>query len=256
MNRFFYTSDKDTKTKTGIYIIKNNVSNKVYIGSAFHLSNRCSIHKHSLIKNKHHSKHLQNFYNKHPEAIFYFEVLEIVQNREDLKEREQYYLDLFKSYDGINGFNICQFAGSTMGRKSTPEAIAKMKATWVKMGGHPALGNIFENRRGVPLTEETKQKIREKLSGENSVNWGKKRSKEHMIGTTRTCCKPVDIIDEDGNILRTFYSAKEAKRILGTDSSSIKRVCCGQEKRVKGYRFQYSKLTYDEIMEMRKSNPI
>lgn len=255
MNRFFYTSENDTKTKTGIYIIRNNVSNKVYIGSAFNLSNRCSVHKNSLIKNKHHSKHFQNFYNKYSEAIFYFEVLEVVESREDLKDREQYYLDLFKSYDKVNGFNICQFAGNTTGRKGTPESIAKMKATWAKMGGHPALGHVPKHK-GMPLSEETKRKISEKLSGESNVHRGKKRPKEHMIGTTRTCCKPVDIIDESGNILRTFYSAKEAKRILGTDSSSIKRVCCGEEKRVKGYRFQYSKYTYDEIMEMRKSNPI
>ena len=113
-------------TQSGIYIIKNLVNNKVYVGSAFNLSNRFSTHKYRLRRNKHRNKHLQSAYNLYGERNFLFEVLEFVENKEDILEREQYYLDLFSCYDRNKGYNICKTAGNTAGVLPSKETRKKM----------------------------------------------------------------------------------------------------------------------------------
>jgi hypothetical protein len=95
----------------GIYIIKNKINNKVYIGSTTrNFIKRWSIHKVLLRKNKHHSLRLQNSWNKHGENNFSFEVLEIIENKEIIIERENYYLNFYKSYEKQYGYNICKTA--------------------------------------------------------------------------------------------------------------------------------------------------
>lgn len=52
---------------------------------------------------------------------FTLEILEYC-NEENILEREQYYMDLFKPE-----YNIVEIAGSTLGYKHTPESLAKMR---------------------------------------------------------------------------------------------------------------------------------
>lgn len=104
--------------KSGIYIIRNSVNSKIYIGSASCLYSRRRDHLKSLKNGSHKNLHLLNHYKKYGEC-FYFEVIELC-NQESLIEREQYYIDLFKSYNN-NGFNICRKAGSLLGYRHTEE---------------------------------------------------------------------------------------------------------------------------------------
>ena len=108
--------------KSGIYHIKNKTNNKKYIGSAIDLKSRFRTHVYNLKNNLHHSKHLQNAWNKYGSENFEFVILECVE-KEKLIEREQYYLDLFKSYR--EEYNSCPVAGSPLGTKQSPETIMK-----------------------------------------------------------------------------------------------------------------------------------
>jgi hypothetical protein len=47
-----------------------------------------------------------------------FEIVEIVENKENLIKREQYYIDSINPF-----FNICMIAGSSLGRKKPLEKI-------------------------------------------------------------------------------------------------------------------------------------
>jgi len=60
---------------SGIYIIRNIESGKVYIGSAVKLNKRKSDHFSELQSGKHHNQHLQNAYNKYGVDAFEFAVL-------------------------------------------------------------------------------------------------------------------------------------------------------------------------------------
>jgi group I intron endonuclease len=67
---------------SGIYIILNTVTKDCYIGSAVNFRKRWNNHKSDLVKNKHHSKIMQNSYNKHGN-VFEYSIL-LFCSKEDL----------------------------------------------------------------------------------------------------------------------------------------------------------------------------
>lgn len=103
-----------------IYIIRCYKSIKVYIGSAVNFEDRKNCHLHLLRNNKHQAK-LQNAFNKYGKENFIFEILEFVEDKSKLIEREQYYLDTLvfaakkdNRFDELS-YNICRKAGSRLG---------------------------------------------------------------------------------------------------------------------------------------------
>lgn len=89
----------------GIYKITNKSDNKSYIGSSLNLSDREYKHFWQLKKNSHNNNHLQNSFNKFGESDFKFEILEIC-NPSELIEKENYYINYFKSNLPEFGFNM------------------------------------------------------------------------------------------------------------------------------------------------------
>ena len=78
------------KNKSGIYIL--SINNKKYIGSSIDLNDRILTHLSLLKRNKHHSNYLQNLYNKY--NTLDFDILEIVEETNNLLEREKYYINI------------------------------------------------------------------------------------------------------------------------------------------------------------------
>lgn len=77
----------------GIYKIKNVVTGQLYIGSSTDLHRRSNDHFSALRKNKGRHPRLQESWNQYGETAFVFEVMEIVHNPENLREREQFWID-------------------------------------------------------------------------------------------------------------------------------------------------------------------
>ena len=113
--------------KSGIYSIANTSNGKCYIGSAVSIENRWAVHRHGLNRGIHHSVALQRAWEKYGPEMFKFEVLEYVQELSKLVEREQYWIDCYITV-GLDGYNICKQAGSSMGRKFSEAAKEKMRA--------------------------------------------------------------------------------------------------------------------------------
>ena len=135
----------------GIYLIKNTINDKIYVGSSDDIDNRWRNHKTFLANNNHHSIHLQNAWQKYGERAFIFEIIELISDKERLLEREQYYLDLYCSYEQENGYNISKFSFSPMkGRKHTEETKK-----------HLSINNSGDKHwaYGKHLSEEHKNKI-------------------------------------------------------------------------------------------------
>ncbi len=91
----FSANQEVCNNRSGIYAIVNLKTEKFYIGSAVKLNSRKSLHLNQLRKGKHHSKYLQNSYNKHGEECFIFKVLEYVEDENNLLKIEQKYLDIY-----------------------------------------------------------------------------------------------------------------------------------------------------------------
>lgn len=109
---------------TGVYQIKNVITNDIYVGSCSHKNGfklRWSNHIRSLKKGTHHSIILQRAWNKYGEQNFKFEILEQCESEKCI-ELEQYYFDALSPK-----YNVLKVAGSSLGRKLTLEHIEKLK---------------------------------------------------------------------------------------------------------------------------------
>jgi group I intron endonuclease len=125
------------------------VDDRFYIGSATNFKNRWKVHKCDLLKNKHHSIHLQRFVNKHGISSLDFLILEYCEVTE-LLTREQYYLDVFAPK-----FNCSKIAGNAfLGNKN-----------WV-------------NRKH---TDESKKKMRDAKLGKPSLRVGKTHTENSIM---------------------------------------------------------------------------
>lgn len=124
--------------KTGVYIFKNNVNNKCYIGSTVvSFEKRMMHHLYHLKNGKHKNSHFQSAWNKYGENNFEFDILEICEKSQCLV-REQYYLDtILHAKEFINktsdeflekGYNINPLASGTP--NLSKETIDKRKTTF------------------------------------------------------------------------------------------------------------------------------
>lgn len=99
------------KNKSGIYVIKNTINGKEYIGSAISLYNRFHTHKCQLINRTHSNNKLLRSYKKYGDESFVFEIIELCEKK-DLIIREQFWIDTKTPV-----LNICKIAGNTLGFK-------------------------------------------------------------------------------------------------------------------------------------------
>jgi group I intron endonuclease len=107
---------------SGVYAIRNSVNNKQYIGSSVCLRKRRSEHFSQLKCNCHGNRKLQNAWNKYCARSFVFEILEIVDDRNELIVREQFWIDKTNAVDF--GYNILPKAYSALGIKHGPPSEA------------------------------------------------------------------------------------------------------------------------------------
>lgn len=91
----------------GVYKIVHIPTGLYYLGSTHHFKKRFFMHRRELRAGRHCNPKLQNFWIVKPENDFEFRIVEITDN---LLNREQYYLDLWKPYQRKVGFNVRQTA--------------------------------------------------------------------------------------------------------------------------------------------------
>ena len=58
-------------------------------------------------KDNHNNKKMQGAFNKYGKEIFSFKVVEIIDNKEDLRDREIFWANRFNVFDIDEGFNLC-----------------------------------------------------------------------------------------------------------------------------------------------------
>ena len=176
--------------KSGIYKIINKINGKFYIGSSNNIKRRWSHHKTSLRSGIHTNIHLQNSYDKHGEDQFEFVLFEEVKVI-NLLAKEQEYLD--EAFGGDREiYNISRVAGSPM--------------------------------TGRNHTEEVKQLLSEKLSGENHPHYGKPVSKEWRRKISKANKKFTD--EQEASFRKRWLSGETKGSIakeIGVHTTTITR---------------------------------
>jgi group I intron endonuclease len=140
---------------SGIYAIVNRITNDMYIGSAVNMTRRWTVHKHHLKHGTHHCVHLQNSYDKHTSTAFDFDIVEFVDDKSRLINREQVWIDFFKPK-----YNKRKIADSCLGIKRSAESRAKMSAAQTGKKQSPeVIAKRAEALRGKPRPDHVKAKI-------------------------------------------------------------------------------------------------
>jgi hypothetical protein len=163
----------------GIYIIKNTINNKVYVGSSQDIKRRFYLHKHYLNKKQHANIHLQTAWDLYGGDNFTFEILELISDKNLLADKEVYYINYYSSINREKGYNICQDTTAPMrSRTHSSESIEKMKKAKIGKnnsfyGKHHSIETkekISIAKKGVRLSEEIKNKIISKSLFQNGEN--------------------------------------------------------------------------------------
>lgn len=127
---------KENSKDSGIYIIRNTITDKIYIGSTTYFRLRYNKHFFELSSGKHPSKHLLSSYRKYGKNSFTFEVLEIIKPElfrtkelfeKHIVERENYFINKYKSNKNIFGYNLRISAETNRGIKHSSEALTRIK---------------------------------------------------------------------------------------------------------------------------------
>jgi len=158
--------EKLEKITSGIYSITNIANNKIYIGSAVNLTRRWKHHIKDLKNKTHRNILLQRTYDKYGIEIFEFKVIERVQDKSKLLEREGYWMDKLECHDRDKGYNLLKTPTSQFGIKRSEEAKLNMKGI----------------NKGFKHTSETKAKMAAAKLGTKQSDEHKRKRSEALKG--------------------------------------------------------------------------
>lgn len=165
-----------------IYKVTNTLNQKVYIGQTIKSLNvRWSTHGYRT-KNT----YFANSIRRYGKENFIIEEIDRASNREELNEKEVYWIQFYDSTNKDKGYNIEPGGGS---HKKSPETIEKHRIgslgrkpppiteeTRVKM----QLAQLGKKRK--PFTEEHKEKMRQKALGRKHTPESKEKMRLYRTG--------------------------------------------------------------------------
>ena len=94
------------KNIKGIYIVFNILDKKGYVGQSINLYKRRNNHIAELRRNNHPNIYLQRSWNKYGKKNFIVYILEIIDDINNLNEKELYYIKLLETRTNTHGYNM------------------------------------------------------------------------------------------------------------------------------------------------------
>jgi len=144
-----------------IYKITNKINGKIYIGQTKG-DKDARFDKHCAQKN---CIAIHNAIKKYGRENFTIDEIEKnIKTKKDLNDREIYYISYYNSTDPKIGYNIC------LGGEGGPIMTGKNHPNWGK--SNPKLSELNKNRKGIPLSEDRKEKMSQRFSGPGNPRFG------------------------------------------------------------------------------------
>jgi group I intron endonuclease len=230
--------------RPGVYKITNLKNGRLYVGGSVDIAKRIWAHKTTLKRNENKNKPMQEDFNICGMSAFDFSVIEFVDDKSKVIEREQHWIVTLNA--ATNGYNMAPNAGPVTGIKRSDETKVRLSAS---LKGRPMLPEVREKLRianiGRKHSAEEIEKRASALRGRHisdahkaalsAAMKGKKKSPEHV---------------EKMRGLRPTEESKEKNRQahLGMKASSEtrKKISESNMGRVQ------SKLTISRMIETRK----
>lgn len=240
------------KIKSAIYSITNLITLKFYIGSAVNYKRRWSLHVRDLNTKTHSNSKLQRAWDKYGSENFEFKVIEYVQDKLNLLEIEQKYLDCLEAVD--KGYNICRIAGSCLGVKRNAQALKNLKASHTpevrekraaKLRGFKHSDESRAAMKEAQNREETRVKRVASLTGRKMSADAVHKSSIGRVGQKRSDESRILMADKaskftyaqyttTGDFVHLWVSARDLRE-AGYDYVQISKVCNGKAKHHKGF---------------------
>lgn len=249
----------ETDDNFSVYIHQNKINGKRYVG----ITGRSPSERWSGGNGYYRNKHFYSSIQLYGWDAFEHVVVASGISEEAACNMERELIQKYNTTDPQFGYNH-DYGGSGVGKltEETKQKLSKMHT-------------------GMRLSEETKNKIREKRLGPKNPNYGKhlpeetrkkiseankgkklsqeqkdKIGKDHSIETHQ--------YDKSGKYIATFPSAHEAERSLNIDADCIQHCCTGLHKTAGGYIWRYSNdqfvsgcdLPQEEVLKARRFNVI
>jgi group I intron endonuclease len=258
-----------------VYTIINTVTGGEYIGSTVNFKSRKSKHLKDLNRNIHHSKYLQNYWNKYGSDAFEFIIIERVDDSSKLLEREQFNIDNSNSI-----YNTCKVAGSPLGIKRSQETKNKISKSntgrkftkdqlerrsksqsgenhYLYNSAMPdctkkkisnTLASRFKNKENHPrynknLSNKSKKKISEGLkeyfNNNKHHNSGKNVDAAVKQKISNKLKKPINQYAMCGKLIKEWDSIKDASSNLGIREASIRDCCKNRRPNYSNYIWKF-----------------
>lgn len=228
-----------------IYLIKNRINQKVYIGKTISsFEKRMRSHKSDSNTRKH--TVISRAIRKYGWNNFDFSVLEDgIQSVDLMNKKEREYIVKFDSTNPSKGYNITMGGDGGLGMngikngmfgKKRPDLSLRNKSNTGKHLSKEQRQKISESNKNKKHSESSKKimsEVREKAW--RSGKYNNSKFGQHTIGVTpkwvtvRVRCVELDMI---------FESLREAADFIGGVHSNISSVLSGRLKTYKGYTFE------------------
>lgn len=212
-----------------VYMYKNIINDKIYIGQTIHEKRRKREHELSGILGNEYL--FSRAIKKYGFQNFTYQVLfRIDGNGKDVQDRlnffEKYYIKKFKSSNLDFGYNLVEGGNSSLGWVPSEETKAKIKRNHanVKKENHPMWGKHH--------SEETKRKISEANKKYIPTEETKRKISFANLGKTakQILCVETEII---------YDSVIYASQSTGIGYSNLKKCAQGHNKTAGGYHWKY-----------------
>lgn len=228
----------------GIYIIKNKINDKVYVGQSVDIKARWYAHKRSAKKETDQSANTQihTAMREYGTENFYLEVLELCDYSK-LSEREIYWIKKYNSYE--NGYNMTRGGESCLGETNgrallTEEMVREIRAAY---GNKIPFKEVYEkykntiSKRGLQKVwhcEAWKNVMIEVYTDENR-QWHTTQAKRHQDGNKnlgfnnqqRACSEKE--IEKMRQLRKEGLSYKKIGEIVNRSSAVVRKYCLFQE---------------------------
>lgn len=97
-----YLGDKHLRT---IYVIKNTINNRMYVGCSTNYSERMNVHFRNLRGQRHPIDEMQDDFNKYGEKAFVCQIIRECYDKKEASRVEAFYMSLLKTHDHAHGYN-------------------------------------------------------------------------------------------------------------------------------------------------------